>query len=513
MTNRTLRLIPKISLIRSLVRIAQFIILVIIIFILGCLFIHLFFNDSKLVSPTKGSALNRVVTLWHYLTIGKDNQPIVAKEQSSPPRANSGAASNGGVNKNKGKRGETPKLITPEIGAASIAIPTPSTSEIDSSSTQTPNNGMSSAAIDWREAFTFNDLLTQSNNLLVYFSILVIFITLLVGVASVKLLGAFRKMEHAQEIAETAVLDSALTTVAAVPLIEPSQQTSDTYFDAIETITETVDSLRKLVCSQSRYAALLVVEGLRYWKDGDLENCRESLKEAHRLAQDKSLREIVAFHFARCFKQLSFDAAERSERCNFYIKEAAYWANHTSSEMKYVIRLSLAQQRFIRNPDNIISRDILISLIKEILDSPLDLKAYIQSSFLLDDPHDLAQYTALVVLAIDSSPSIDPTIDLADRKRIAGFVLKYFERNIHGQIASNRSAASYLTMARLASILSDDPQYDLKKGEYLLAARECMKIAENKGVASFFVYYSLAEESPKMFRQAIEEVRGLHPGA
>lgn len=505
MTYRFGRRLKSIFSIKFLIKTIFVITLAITLLVLSCLFLHLISNDSELVFPSNGSVLNRVVVLWKHIVIGNEPPPIKGINQGISPKANGEAPSATAALKGEYQQAETPRIKAPKSEASGNTISAPSTSAIDTTLAPSKrSNDNSSVPSALKEAFTFNDLLTQANNLLVYFSILVIFITLLVGVAGVKLLNAFRKMEHAQEIAETAVLESALITLAAVPLIEASQQTSDTHCQAIDKISETVDSLRKIVLAQSRYAPLLVVEGLCGWKDGDLDNCRESLIAAYHLAHDKSLKQTIAFHLARCFKQLSFKARMGSRRRISYLEEAEYWADYASSEMRGVIRISLAQQEHKDNQEE------LVNSLGDIfnLETYEQLRVHILSPSFDYDAHDLAENTALVVLATSQLRVFDDT-----RKKAAHIVLRYFQRRVSGHIGSNLAASFYYTMARLANILiPDDLQFVGKKREYIEAAKENMKWAIQKGVTTFFVFDSLAEESQIIFNRKIDEAIHLAPG-
>jgi len=189
-----------------------------------------------------------------------------------------------------------------------------------------------------------SNIIGHTSNLLAYITIFFAIIGILGGIGIYKYVTTINNLEKETERLKNKTLDAGLTTIAAVPLVEATQITSDEYKLAIETITNSIIENRDNINENPKYSKLLIVETLHYWNLRDYRHAahilEDSLKLAYRGVMDDSVK-TINYHLARVYKQWGFEIGDDS-----YLTKATEYARNTFDEQGKVINLSVASIRY-----------------------------------------------------------------------------------------------------------------------------------------------------------------------
>ena len=220
-----------------------------------------------------------------------------------------------------------------------------------------PTKNLNATAVQYQDANTLRgkiledtaNIIGHTSNLLSYITIFFALIGILVGFGIYKFVTKINILDNETETLKNKTLEAGLTTISAVPLVEATQITSDEYYLAIETITNSIIENRENIDKYPKYSKLLIVEALHYWNLRNYYGAKNVLEKALKLAfqgvEDHTIK-TVNYHLARVFKQWGF---ERNN--NDYLKKALEFANNTFEQQKKVIKLSVASIRFDKEKD------------------------------------------------------------------------------------------------------------------------------------------------------------------
>ena len=286
-----------------------------------------------------------------------------------------------------------------------------------------------------------------------------------------------------------------------------TQITSSEYYDAIQTIAETVRQKKGKVTKEGKYAPLLIIEALDYWKNSEYLLAQRILEdEAYYLADSKNIRQQIAFHLSRIYKQMGADKRDNPEQQKELLKKSEQWASYCTNEMKNTLLLSIKliqiqqkngeEQKKIKNEIKHIILDSFSDSFNNNISQETTIDLNLIKKLTIDN---LSQWTALTVLASNELV----LVDLDTKKLAAKKSLEIFQDMVLGEKGSNLKVAWYLTMAKLAMIINDKEHDKLKK-KYLNLCKVYYKRAEYDKVEKLFVFHILAKVSLKEFKEEME---------
>lgn len=303
-------------------------------------------------------------------------------------------------------------------------------------------------------------ILDHSSNILGKTSIIINFLILLLtiilvvgGFAIYKYIKEFIILRDGVEAARNSVLDSALTTISAVPLIEATQITSESYYWAIETIKDAVIENRNNISKNPKYCELLIVEALFYWNKRQYSQTVKILKDALNLAYKGSkinTVKTISYHLARAYKQWAYETNKDK-----YFEEAENYAKNTFPEQEKVINLSISSIRYSLDKAN--KDEIKTALANCIGIGKEDITNIKKNKIKITD---FASWTAFTVIALIEKDEIAKE---NVREYCAGKSLMLVEEKLYSFAGNNIKASWYNTASKLANIVRKIFKINTKK--------------------------------------------------
>jgi hypothetical protein len=326
-----------------------------------------------------------------------------------------------------------------------------------------------------------NNILDDTSNILTYLTILFTIFAIIGGIGIYKYVNEINKLKESVEAAERSTLDSSLVTLSAVPFIEATQITSSEYDGAIETITKTVRDKKVSIINEPKYAQLLIVEALEYWKMQLYKECIESLNVAEKLVMSvsnyKPINEI-SFYKSKAYKQLYFIEKSVEHKINA-IKEAG----KCSAPHKLVIELSIS----LIDCDFKKSEEIIIKCFKkENLTSLNEIcEKYSNCTIALGN---ISRISAMATILTHTELQLGISSDIL--KICSKNILSLYDDFLCDYKGVNIKYSWYNTMNVIANHLTwNDPRR--KKTAYML--NEHRFVMEESGIKTYFDYNCLTE--------------------
>ena len=255
----------------------------------------------------------------------------------------------------------------------------------------------------------------------------------------------FKELGERIQAADRNVLDSALTTISAVPFIEVTQITSSQYYRAIENITKTVRDQWNIVYNEPKYAPLLLVSALKDWKEKKRDYFRiinklERARELVDLAYDSAEKDEVRFHLARAYKQRGYERYQYKEfdRADSDFNNCIEMAYSEENRKLNAISIALIKNDGLKNT--------ILSCFNNRYNSTEEiLKSYIDNEIIL---YNLLEITAVTTIIIDKNLHSEINPDVL--KNSGNKLLKWFEGEITHKKALNIKVSWYHTMYQIA---------------------------------------------------------------
>ena len=368
------------------------------------------------------------------------------------------------------------------------------------------------------------NVISHTSNLLTYLTLFFAVIGIVAGVGIYKYSTSIHNLKQETENLKNKTLDAGLTTIAAVPLVEATQITSDAYNLAIETITQNITENRGEVEKNPKYSKLFIVEALDYWNRGDYKHAANILEKALDLSYkdgNNNTMGTINYHLARVYKQMFYEEICSNDVYEYPLK-SENWENKTAKEyydevnkyvkgmgdafasQKKVISLSIASILYYYTSTKSIEllKERGKRLIKE-LENCIDKQKVIT---------DFASWTAFTVVATYKKEGQYENNELYDglgENYYAKESLRLFEDSIHSQSGANIKMSWYRTMAQLAAKGENKVQQmeDYKSLAKFYVGVEEQKMGENNKLRIFNPYLLIEEKnSAEVIRKEIDEI-------
>lgn len=334
-----------------------------------------------------------------------------------------------------------------------------------------------------------NKIIDTTENTITYFSAILAVLALLAGVAMWKYYRKILITEERIKELNNKILENALLTLRAVPFVKATQITSCEHLDAIRYIAELAKKEKENIETDSKYAPLILCQGLSEYFEGDYENAICVMKKAEKIS-NSSFKKVISFHLARTYKQMAYCGMERNiseKKINDYLGYAAKYTSKAPSWLQMSLRMSISaiRKKQYSSNDNIIKFHEV--LINSVVDNTVDIFSF-------------NRMTAIPIwLDINN-----PDSNFEEYKKNATDFVKYMESRLQGQSGENILASWYFSMARVLEKIGENEKALL----YLdLAFSYYEAIKKQGGIKTLFTYDCLTEISKEEFHKNMNELK------